>query len=957
MIGIGASAGGLESIRSFLHAVPRTSGHAFVIVQHLSSEFKSFMRDILSRITDIPVAEAREGALVEPDMIYVLVPGKSIQLSGGRIVLSDLVRGQLPNKPIDMFFESLARELGSLAVGIILSGTGDDGTSGARAIHAAGGRVLVESPDSAKFDGMPQSVIDAGVAAHVAPAGQLAAEALRGTLAQPHFASKLSAEYGPKHLRIFELIQERYGVDFGQYKIGTVGRRLDKRLQEVGIDTPEAYLEYLEERPGELAELYGEMLIGVTQFFRDPEAFSILDAEVIQNIVREKANGDDIRIWVAGCSSGEEAYGIAILVFEACRVQNRKLTIKLFASDLEEGMLNRASEGLYAPEAVAHINPELRERYFAETPRGFKIAAPVRRSIIFTRHNTLTDPPFRGMDLVSCRNLLIYFEEEAQTNALTSFYFALREGGFLFLGPSESLGHVENGFRVISRRWRIFEKTAGGRLPRELERRYKAQKRRFSASLSAAAAPGAESEVERAFHALLQRYVPPSLLLTEDLDILHSFGDAGQYLHPRPGAPGTTLRHLAHERIVTAVSVSLQRARRERDTVVYHGVEIESFGTTRRLDVSVQPLPTRPNQSRPLYLVTLNALADEELHGDRQQHLQLDEQSSDRIAALETELQDTKESLLVTIEELEATNEELQSANEELLASNEELQSTNQELHSVNEELFTVNAEHQAKLEELNEMFEDETSLLRAGQMGAIFLDRDLRIRKFTPSAAALFNLRPGDLGRLLTHINPGFSTREFESQVAAVTEGSEPRECEVRAANGTPYRLRVLRHESAGEEQGIVVSLADVSESKAVARELENSNSARVVQNDRIAALEQAVAASYWDWHLERDYECRSPRFWSTLGYSSEDPRPEAVSWQDLIHPEDRKLALQLLQTQLAAGTEQELVQNLRYRHRDGHWVPIVCQGRIREWEDPGTGPRLRGPTEDAASAASSAE
>lgn len=944
VVGVGASAGGLESIRTFFQAVPRASGAAFVVVQHLSSEFKSFMRDILSRITEMPVLEVRDALRVEPNNIYVLVPGKYVLVENGCLVLRDLVRREVPSKPIDLFFDSLAKDLGSRAVGVVLSGTGNDGTLGARALHEAGGRVLVESPESAKFDGMPQSVIDAGLADVIGLPGELARECVRGAgeAAKAPLAEKVSEVFGPRHLRVFELIQERYGVDFGQYKVATVGRRLDKRLQEVGIDSPERYVEYLEENPSELAHLYGEMLIGVTEFFRDPEAFAILNERVIQSIVKDKAGSDDIRIWVAGCSSGEEAYSIAILAHEACRLQDRTLKVKLFASDLDEGVLSRANEGVYEAEALANLNPELRDRYFSHAPRGYKVSAPLRRSIIFTRHNALTDPPFRGMDLVSCRNLLIYFEEDAQASALASFYFALREGGFLFLGPSESLGGLESGFRVLNRRWRIFEKAAGARLPREIERRYKSQKRRFSAGLAVSASQGADGEVDRAFQTLLQRYVPPSLLVTEDLDILHSFGDAGQYLHPRPGAPGTTLRHLAHERLVTAVSVSLQRAKRERDSVVYRGVEIESFGAVRRLDVNVQPLPTRPNQPRLLYLVTLTALEEVEPAAREPERLQLDERSADRIATLEAELQDTRENLLVTIEELEATNEELQSANEELLASNEELQSTNQELHSVNEELFTVNAEHQAKLEELKSLMEDEQSLVRVGQLGALFLDEKLRVRKFTPAAAAAFNLSPEDQGRPLSRIHTGLEQSALSEQVSAVLAGGEPIEREV-SMDGTPYLLRILVHNPGPDARGVVVSVVDASKSKAAALELADMTSERAVQRHQLEQLEKAVEASYWEWHLERDFDCRSPRFWQELGYAQGEDLPEARSWQDLIHPDDRESALSQLEQQLGAGRDREFSQELRYRHRLGHWVRMSCHGRIKDWDVHGMGPRIR--------------
>ncbi len=922
-----------------------------MVVQHLSPDFKSFMRDILSRDAAIPVLEMEDGQRLEADTIYVLVPSKSVTLLGDRLVLQETVRreGGL-NKPIDLFFQSLAHEQGKNAIGVILSGTGNDGSAGARALHDAGARVLCESPDTAKFDGMPQAVLDAQLEDFVASPADLALEATRQPEPGPVSGLAPRREESPitaAHSRIFELIQDAYGVDFGQYKLATVLRRLEKRMLEIGMESAERYLAHVEASPAEISQLYDEMLIGVTAFFRDPEAFESLDREAIQVIVRDKAPGETVRVWVPGCSSGEEAYGLAMLIREACNSQGKNLNLKVFASDLDDGVLRKASSGNYDHSVMAGVSPEFKERYFSVRDQGYKISAKLRRSVVFTRHNALGDPPFRDIDLVSCRNMLIYFREDAQANALLSFFFSLREGGFLFLGPSESLGVVESGFRTLDRRWRIYKKLSGARLPRELETRFKRQKRRLLAGTRGGTVQEANSDLDSAFQALLQRYVPPSLLVTEDLDVLHSFSDAGQYLHPRPGAPGTNLRNLAHEQLVTAVRVSLQRAKRDRDAVAYRGVEFDNFGTPIRLDVTVWPLPaTRKRSATSVYLVSLQpAESETDPRESASIDIQIDRNGTQRIAALESELQSAKENLSVTVEELEATNEELQSTNEELLASNEELQSTNEELHFVNEELYTVNGEYQAKIDELRDLAQDEQSLFKVTQVGAIFLDAGLRLRRFTPYVAEAFGIHPNDIGRPVTHVLARLSVGSLDAQLGAVLRGGGPIAHEVQdAASGTPYLLRLSSHQPPNGPAGIVMSVVDLTKSRASEREFAAQQKVLGSERQRITNLEDQLARELaehhdlltgtlrygvWDWpNVSQDAQIWSADFYSLLGYAPGEIPASRQSFGELLHPDDRESTFAALSGHFADGTAFDL--EARLRTKAGAYQRFRSNGKV---------------------------
>ncbi|HVZ30967.1 MAG TPA: CheR family methyltransferase, partial [Polyangiaceae bacterium] len=614
--------------------------------------------------------------------------------------------------------------------------------------------------------------------------------------------------------------------------------------------------------------------------------FASLEREVISVLVRDKAPGETVRVWVPGCSSGEEAYGLAMLIREAGLAQGKNLNLKIFASDLDDNVLRKASAGSYDHAVMAGVSPELRERYFSVRDQGYKVTPKLRRSVVFTRHNALGDPPFRDIDLVSCRNMLIYFKEEAQANALLSFFFSLREGGFLFLGPSESLGVVDSGFRALDRRWRIYEKLSGARLPRELETRFRRQKRRLQGVAPGTTAQEAHNDLDSAFHALLQRYVPPSLVVTEDLDVLHSFSDAGQYLRPRPGAPGTNLRNLAHDQLVTAVRVSLQRAKRDRDAVAYRGVEFDNFGAQTRLDVTVWPLPaSRRRSATSLYLVSLQPADGSDPEESASIDIQIDRNGAQRIAALESELQSAKENLSVTVEELEATNEELQSTNEELLASNEELQSTNEELHSVNQELYSVNGEYQAKIDELRELVQDEQSLFRVTQVGAIFLDPGLRLRRFTPYVAEAFGILPSDIGRPLAHVLSRLSVGSLDEQLAAVLRGSGPIAHEVQDVFGNPFLLRLSSHQPSSGPAGIVMGVVDLTRTRASEQALAAQKKELVSERLRSSNLEDQLAKELaehhelltgttpfgvWDWpDVNQDAQVWSADFYALLGYA----------------------------------------------------------------------------------------
>ena len=826
MVAIGASAGGLEPFEKFFDSMPVDSGLAFAVIQHLSPDFESMMDELLSRHSSMDIKRVVDGLAVKPNTIYLNPPRSDMIVEDGQFKLTPRPKSDQLNLPIDIFFSSLAIEYKDKAIAIILSGTGSDGTRGAALVKEADGKVLVQSPASAKFDGMPRSIIESGNFDGIATPAKLPTfieRILAGKSIEGEIIEDIGADPA-KHA--FNIMRDKYGTDFGYYKEATLRRRFERRAQLSGSDQ-EAYARSLEQDPAELDALYADLLIDVTAFFRDRKAFEAIEKHAIRPLGKLMTHDRQIRVWIPGCSSGEEAYSFAIAFAEYARENNLPLNVKILATDIHQRSLGAAAQGIYAKENLKGLSEDQIERYFEKHVDYYQINQNLRRLVVFSQHNLLRDPPFTRMDIVSCRNVLIYFLEEAQRKTLALFHFALTVNGVLFLGPSESLGHLEDEFDTLDRRWNIFKKLRDTRLVEATSLLPRDSKTNRPSDLHVPFLTGRNGTLQRfqrahseALELLVKQYAPSGFLLNKRGEVIHVFGSAGEYVKIDGGIFSNKIIDLIDPQLRLAVTTGLEQlssAKKrnfERRVIITNENEIDDSVT-----VSLRSL-TETSFALGHVLLTLETISIPMGKDDAPlpKYLDSTEASSllrQRIIDLEADLQATEESLQSMVEELQTSNEELQATNEELMASNEELQSTNEELHSVNEELYTVSAEHQRKIDELTVLTDDMNHLLKATSIGIVFLDEHRRIRRFTPSATAAFNLLPQDIGRPFNHTTYRFDTVDLEEIMKRVDETGRPAEQEI-AVDDREYFLNVLPYKtSVKDASGVVMTLVDVTEIK----------------------------------------------------------------------------------------------------------------------------------------------
>jgi two-component system CheB/CheR fusion protein len=843
IIGVGASAGGLEALRDLFEGMPEDTGMAFVVVQHLSPDFKSMLDELLSRYTTLPVHQAEHDLEVEPDTIYLMPARHEMIISDRRLILSERDSDKGLFLPIDTFFRSLATDAGASSVAVVLSGTGSDGSRGVRDIHAAGGLVIVQSEASAKFDGMPKSAEKTGVADLVLPPAEIRASLIRyAARARDHAGAPPAREAGDAVSTIFELLRRESGIDFASYKQSTVSRRVDRRLLLSRSRDLDEYVEKLCSSPEEVEALYKDLLIGVTNFFRDAEAFKALESAIVPELMDRLDARGELRVWVAACATGEEAYSIGIVLHEAFRQRNLRPHMKIFATDVHASSIETAAQGRYPAEALTDMPAHLKQRYFEQIGDEYQVQSQLRGSMVFARHNVLRDAPFTRLDLITCRNLLIYFKTPAQHKVLALFHFSLTLGGALMLGPSETPGPLSDEFIAVDARWKIYRKRRDMGLPADLRL---ARSPLLTSRERPARARVGPPEVNRAQQVLLDRYAPPSLIVDSELQLVHTFNGGGRYLGPRDGRASLHLLDMLEGELKFAVSGAFKKAVSESQTVVYSGVPARSVDGLERVKLILEPL-TKEGEGR--ILITFEPM---EVRRDSERpDTDMEELAQNRIDSLEHELHYAKENLQATIEEMEAGHEELQATNEELIAANEELQSANEELQSVNEELYTVNAEHQAKIAELTELTTDMNHLLVATEVHTIFLDHELRIRKFTPKIAETFNLLPHDIGRRIDTFTHHLRHDGLVADLETGLEQGKVVERDVRDRQGRWYFLRILPyrhydhghgHEGGeGEVDGVLLTLVDISTLKRTERELSTSE-------QRYRTLVRAVESTLW--------------------------------------------------------------------------------------------------------------
>jgi two-component system CheB/CheR fusion protein len=835
IVAIGASAGGLESLERLFEHLPVDTGMAFVVLQHLSPDFKSLMDELLSRRTRMPIHLAEHETEVQPNTVYLLPPTKEMIVRQRRLLLNDKNPRYGLTLPIDLFFRSLAQDVGERAVAVVLSGSGSDGSRGLVEVSRCGGAVFCESPDTAQFNGMPLSAMRTGKVDQVLAPEDIAAALAALAKPRPHGdAPPASAGEEDRGVdAIMRLLRDEYSIDFSHYKMSTVTRRIERRLalnRSLDIDR---YVEQLRNDPRELSSLYEDLLIGVTRFFRDDDAFATLEQRIIPELVERTPRDEQIRVWVPGCATGQEAYSIAILLHERLTAVERPVNVKILATDVHKASLDIASSGIYPEDQIAGIGLERLARFFTLKPDGYHISQALRECIVFAPHNLLRDAPFTKLDLVTCRNLLIYFQPHAQKTVLTLFHFALKPGGVLFLGSSESPGGLVDEFDTLDEHAKMYRKRRDIGLPHDL----KLPLPRRGATQRPAPPPprgtGVSPQTLGIYDRLLDRFMPPSFLVDEHGHLVDSFGGAESLLKIKGRRPSTNLvEMLADDNLKTVVSNVLTRVRRDVESIRFPGVGVsgqprfsvvaeplrDPRGTMTHVLISLADseaekvgalVPPFADVPAPRALAEANDGAVAELAG----------LTRDQIHALEDELTYTREHLQAAVQEHEAAHEELQATNEELIASNEELQSTNEELHSVNEELYTVNAEYQKKNLELQELNDDIEHLLNGTEMATMFLDRQLCIRKFTPRIAETFRVIPQDVGRPLrtfthdlTHqtLLPDIERVLHEGATIETQTWDRRQRCYFLRIH--PYRARTTDRADADTPDGVVITLTDIS-------------------------------------------------------------------------------------------------------------------------------------------------
>lgn len=841
IIAIGASAGGLEPFERFFDATPIESGLAFVIIQHLSPSFESMMDELLARHSAMRIEIIQDGMKIEPNAIYLNQPRTEVAIDGSEFKVSSSSEHEGLHLPINLFFESLALQRGHEAIGVILSGTGSDGTLGCEAIKSANGTVFVQEPTSAKFDGMPTSVISKQLADAIDVPERLPGLVLRHVRGDvlPELLQNLYDPNGDPHINLLALLKAEFGTDFTYYKSSTIGRRIQRRLDVRACSDIQSYIEYVTEDPNELKELYRDILIDVTTFFRDPDSFDILNRDVVAALSSKMSEENQIRIWIAGCATGQEAYSVGIAFMEYARQNQLALNIKVLATDVHDQSLNVASAGLYDRNSVKGLRPELLERYFDEIDGNYRVRPNLRRLIVFSRQDLIKDPPFTRLDLICCRNVLIYFKEVAQQKVLSLFHFGLRKDGYLFLGPSETIGKLQSEFYTAHQKWRIFRKLRDIRLAEPVSilpsngsgSAGADSSGRVVESTSAFDSFGFRPEGRKAFNdamqSMLTRYAPAGFLLSQSGELAHVFGDAGDYISIIEGSFSRRIVDLIHSDLKITVSTGLERIKMADGNPFNRRVFVtDDQGTRKPVVVSLNKL-SEEKQDVGFVLLTIESekIVPDGSDGSSLAPVEEVQETSDalylRLDELERDLRFSEESLQSTIEELETSNEELQATNEELMASNEELQSTNEELHSVNEELYTVSAEHQRKIDELTEVTSDLDNLLQGTRIGNIFLNHDLCIRRYTPAAENTFNLRPQDLGRPFSHITYNFEFGGLPELIAQVFSDGKTREREVGVKENS-YLLRILRHTNEQDaEHGIIITIFDITALKSAQQDL----------------------------------------------------------------------------------------------------------------------------------------
>jgi len=823
IVGIGASAGGLETLEAFFSKMPPEANMAFVIIQHLSPNFKSIMASLLAKHTRMTVSEIKDGAILAPNRVYLNPPNKNVAVFNRTLHLREPVKSGAINMPIDFFFRSLSEDQKEKAIGIIVSGTASDGTLGIKAIKGEGGMVMAQDPDTAKYDGMPRSAIGTGLVDFILPVERMP-KTLIGYVKHPFLKSpgKINvADTTMQHQlrKVFALIRSATGHDFSQYKQTTIRRRIERRLAVHQIDKLTDYTRYMQENPLEINALFKDLVIGVTSFFRDPEAYQVLQQKVLPKLLQGRKSDDPLRCWVVGCSTGEEAYSLAVIVSEAMEKLKKYLTVQIFATDIDEVAIEKARKGIFPDSIATDLSKERLGQFFTKDDGVFSVKKQIRDMVVFSLQSIVRDPPFSRLDLVSCRNLMIYIDQPLQKKIIPLFHYTLNPQGVLFLGPSESIGEFTDLFQPLNFKWKIFQrKESFGKGIIDYPKKIAFGGQDEPEPHDPIRIPVTTDIQAVTDKAILSEYAPTGVLIDDTYEILHFVGQTEKYLVPPTGKPSFNILKMAREGLKFKLTAALHKAVRDKKRTFCKSVWVNYNDTACTIDISISPVIDKGLPSG-LFLVLFEekapgCLPDENLVPKPGEKIQ-----DPTTQQLEQDLQSTREYLQATIEELETSNEELKSNNEEMQSINEELQSTNEELEtskeelqSTNEELATVNSELQNKVNELSRASDDMNNLLAASEIAAIFIDTRLNIERYTPAVARIIKLIPTDIGRPLSDLNTSFPGFDLAGHAQKVLQDLNSLEMEILSEDSIWHVLKVMPYRT-GENviAGVVITVTDI--------------------------------------------------------------------------------------------------------------------------------------------------
>lgn len=941
VVGMGASAGGLQALSDFFATVPESCNYSFIIVQHLSPDYESFTDELLGKRTSVKIETVKHEAEIQKNRIYVIPSNKNLRLKGSKMVLDDKPKGRILNLPIDILFESLAENFKHNAVAIIMSGTGSDGTKGIRAIKAHGGMIMVQQPDQAKFPAMPENAIRTNLADYILPVEEMMSE-MEIFFNSPDLVELSNEVFNYDEFsmkKILNLIQEETDLDFNQYKKPTLLRRMSRRIRILQLDSFADYYKYLTEDSEEILKLYKDFLIGVTHFFRDPSAWEVLRKHVIPELVKFKGDEDELKIWDVGCNTGEEAYSLGMLFLEECKKQDKKVKLKIFATDISKENLEIACKGVYKMNTVASINSKYLSTYFSKQhDDNYKVVDKLRRVVLFTEHNILQDPPFSNVDLCVCRNLLIYLQNPVQKSVLKVLHYSLKMDSFLMLGPSENLGSEETYYEEISRKWKIY-------------RNIKVTKRSRNRSLSATSnftsykEPKQPPKMEEAQNsrykerlrmdenissAILRQFNAATIQVDTNFRIIEARGNLKSFINLPEEGFSYNLLEILPEKLNIPIKTSVKKAKMANAQVIYEKVHIEKKEGQMLVDIMVLPALIDNEDHGETYMITLLTRDHSEITSSIRDSSSMSDTAVLRIQDLEEELEHTKEELSKALQDTEASNEELQASNEELLASNEELQSTNEELQSVNEELHTVNNEHLQKMEELANLNADMDNLLKSTRIGVIYLDQDFRIRKFTQAVKEHFNLLHQDIGRHIDNFMVNIKEASKDNLVSlarAVMETGVSVDKHVVSKQKRHFLMRITPFTGRSAEiEGVVIAFTDVE----------------VIHQSRL--LLQKSEKKFKDFY-ESDpimhasinpntgilVECNT-KFYKALGYSKKSEvigKPIFEFYGEESRIKASKLLERLIKTREISNEEMALVT------KDGKELPVILNSNLKRDEE----------------------